>query len=51
LKDGVVKGALTVGRSDDLDQGRRLLAGGKMLDEAERRGLADRDTDLSKVGR
>jgi 3-phenylpropionate/trans-cinnamate dioxygenase ferredoxin reductase subunit len=51
LKDGVVKGALTVGRSDDLDHARRLLAGGTMLDEAERRGLADRETDLDTVGR
>ncbi len=51
LKDGVVKGALTVGRSDDLDHARRLLAGGTMLDEAERRGLADLETDLGAVGR
>jgi 3-phenylpropionate/trans-cinnamate dioxygenase ferredoxin reductase subunit len=51
LKDGVVKGALTVGRSDDLDQARRLLAGGKTLDEAERRGLGDRNTDLEHIGR
>jgi 3-phenylpropionate/trans-cinnamate dioxygenase ferredoxin reductase component len=49
LKDGVVKAALTVGRSDDLDHARRLLAGGEMLEEAERRGLADRDADLSTV--
>jgi 3-phenylpropionate/trans-cinnamate dioxygenase ferredoxin reductase subunit len=51
LKDGVVKGALTVGRSDDLDHARRLLAEGTMLDEAERRGLADRETDLGALGR
>jgi 3-phenylpropionate/trans-cinnamate dioxygenase ferredoxin reductase component len=49
LKDGVVKAALAVGRSDDLDHARRLLAGGEMLEEAERRGLADRDADLSSV--
>jgi 3-phenylpropionate/trans-cinnamate dioxygenase ferredoxin reductase component len=51
LKDGVVKGALTFGRSGDLDHARRLLTGGTMLDDAERRGLADRETDLSTVGR
>jgi 3-phenylpropionate/trans-cinnamate dioxygenase ferredoxin reductase component len=51
LKDGVVKGALTVGRSGDLDHARRLLAGGRMLDEAERRGLGDREADLEKIGR
>jgi 3-phenylpropionate/trans-cinnamate dioxygenase ferredoxin reductase subunit len=51
LKNGVVKGALTVGRSDDLDHARRLLAAGTMLDEAERRGLADRETNLGDVGR
>jgi 3-phenylpropionate/trans-cinnamate dioxygenase ferredoxin reductase component len=51
LKDGVVKGALTVGRSKDLDHARRLLIGGAMLDEAEQRGLADRDTDLDRIAR
>lgn len=51
LQNGVVKGALTVGRSGDLDHARRLLAGGTMLDEAERRGLADRETDLGTLGR
>jgi 3-phenylpropionate/trans-cinnamate dioxygenase ferredoxin reductase subunit len=51
LKDGVVKGALTVGRSEDLDHARRLLAAGAELDEAERRGLADRETDLDHIAR
>ncbi len=51
LKDGVVKGALTFGRSDDLDHARRLLAGGGKLEEAERRGLGDRDADLDRIGR
>jgi hypothetical protein len=46
-----VKGALTVGRSGDLDHARRLLAGGAMLDEAERRGLADRESDLDRIAR
>jgi 3-phenylpropionate/trans-cinnamate dioxygenase ferredoxin reductase subunit len=51
LKDGVVKGALTFGRSDDLDHARRLLAGQRKLGEAERRGLSDRDADLDRIGR
>jgi 3-phenylpropionate/trans-cinnamate dioxygenase ferredoxin reductase component len=51
LKDGVVKGALTFGRSDDLDHARRLLTGGKVLDEAERRGLGDREANLDQIGR
>ena len=51
LKDGVVRGALTFGRSDDLDHARRLLAGGGKLEEAERRGLGDRDADLDRIGR
>ncbi len=51
LKDGVVKGALTVGRSDDLDPARRLLTNGAVLDEAERRGLADRESDLDRIAR
>jgi 3-phenylpropionate/trans-cinnamate dioxygenase ferredoxin reductase subunit len=51
LKGGVVKGALTFGRSDDLDHARRLLAGGNVLDEAERRGLADREANLDQIGR
>jgi 3-phenylpropionate/trans-cinnamate dioxygenase ferredoxin reductase component len=51
LKNGVVKAALTFGRSDDLDAARRLLVGGSMLDEAERRGLADRDTELETIAR
>jgi 3-phenylpropionate/trans-cinnamate dioxygenase ferredoxin reductase component len=50
LKDGVVKAALTWGRSDDLDHARRLLAGAGILDEGQRRALADADGDLSDVG-
>ena len=50
LKDGVVKAALTFGRSDDLDHARRLLAGAGILDEGQRRALADADSDLSDVG-
>jgi 3-phenylpropionate/trans-cinnamate dioxygenase ferredoxin reductase subunit len=51
LKEGVVKGALTFGRSDDLDTARRLIVGGAALDDAERRGLGDGDTDLEDIGR
>jgi 3-phenylpropionate/trans-cinnamate dioxygenase ferredoxin reductase subunit len=50
LKDGIVKAALTWGRSDDLDHARRLLAGAGILDEGQRRALADADSDLSDVG-
>ena len=50
LKDGQVKAALTFGRPDDLDHARRLLAGAGILDEGQRRALADADSDLSDVG-
>jgi 3-phenylpropionate/trans-cinnamate dioxygenase ferredoxin reductase component len=50
LKDGVVKAALTFGRSDDLDHARRLLTGAGILEEGQRRALADADSDLSDVG-
>src|SRR2546430_5993189 len=36
LKDGVVKAALTFGRSDDLDHARRLITDGRQLDEPGR---------------
>jgi 3-phenylpropionate/trans-cinnamate dioxygenase ferredoxin reductase component len=49
LKDGQVKAALTFGRSDDLDHARRLLAGAGILDEGQRRALADADSDLEDV--
>ncbi|MGO8904898.1 MAG: NAD(P)/FAD-dependent oxidoreductase [Solirubrobacteraceae bacterium] len=51
LKDGVVKAALTFGRSDDLDHARRLHVEGATLDEAQRAALGDLDADLSTVGR
>jgi 3-phenylpropionate/trans-cinnamate dioxygenase ferredoxin reductase component len=41
LKDGVVKAALTWGRSDDLDDARRLIVDGVVLDVEQRRALAD----------
>jgi 3-phenylpropionate/trans-cinnamate dioxygenase ferredoxin reductase subunit len=50
LKDGVVKGALTVGRSDDLEAARRLIVDAVALDERQRARLGDLDSDLSDVG-
>jgi 3-phenylpropionate/trans-cinnamate dioxygenase ferredoxin reductase component len=49
LDGGVVKAALSVGRSDDLDQARRLLTGGAVLDEAQKGALRDPDADLAAV--
>jgi len=51
LKDGAVKAALTFGRSDDLDTARRLIVSGVKLDEVERRGLGDLDSDLDRIAR
>jgi 3-phenylpropionate/trans-cinnamate dioxygenase ferredoxin reductase component len=50
LKDGKVLGALAVGRSDDLEDARRLLAAGTALGE-ERARLGDLDSELDAVGR
>jgi 3-phenylpropionate/trans-cinnamate dioxygenase ferredoxin reductase component len=50
LQDGVVKGALTWGRSDDLDAARRLIVAGSVLDQRQRGALADVDSDLATVG-
>ncbi len=50
LKDGAVKAALTFGRSDDLDAGRRLIVDGSPLPEPQRAALADVDSDLASVG-
>src|SRR6202043_957436 len=41
LKDGVVKAALTFGRSDELDHARRLIVDATVLDERQRAALAD----------
>jgi 3-phenylpropionate/trans-cinnamate dioxygenase ferredoxin reductase subunit len=49
LQDGAVKGALTFGRSDDLDHARRLLVDGLPLGD-QRASLGDLDTDLAAVG-
>jgi 3-phenylpropionate/trans-cinnamate dioxygenase ferredoxin reductase subunit len=46
LKDGVVKAALSWGRSDDLDAARKLIVDGKVLDQAQRATLADTDASL-----
>ncbi|HTZ85179.1 MAG TPA: FAD-dependent oxidoreductase [Solirubrobacteraceae bacterium] len=46
LKDGVVKGALSWGRSDDLEAARKLLVEAKVLDEAQRAALADPDAEI-----
>jgi 3-phenylpropionate/trans-cinnamate dioxygenase ferredoxin reductase component len=50
LAGGRVAAALTVGRSDDLDDARRLLTAGTVLSDADRRALADPDAELSAVG-
>ena len=47
LQDGVVKAALSVGRSEDLDAARRLITEGRQLDDTQLAALADVDADLS----
>ncbi len=49
LKDGRVLGALSVGRSEDLDHARRMIAAGTTLGE-ERAALADADSELAALG-
>ncbi|MEA2208600.1 MAG: 3-phenylpropionate/trans-cinnamate dioxygenase ferredoxin reductase component [Solirubrobacteraceae bacterium] len=49
LQSGVVKAALTFGRSDDLDAGRRLIVQATALDDAQRAALADVESDLSDI--
>ena len=48
LKDGKVAGALSVERSEDLAEARRLLADGVDVDGAKAE-LADTKSDLSKI--
>ncbi len=48
LKDGRVAGALSVGRSEDLAQARRLLAGRVDISGA-REAIADADSDLASI--
>jgi len=50
LQDGVVKAALTWGRSDDLDHARRMIEHPAKLDTAQREALRDVDSDLALVG-
>jgi 3-phenylpropionate/trans-cinnamate dioxygenase ferredoxin reductase component len=50
LQDGVLQGALTWGRSADLDAARRLIVSGAALDQRQRAALADVDSDLATVG-
>jgi 3-phenylpropionate/trans-cinnamate dioxygenase ferredoxin reductase subunit len=50
LKDGRVLAALSVGRSDDLEHARRLIAAGRPLGEACA-VLGDLDGDLGSLGR
>jgi 3-phenylpropionate/trans-cinnamate dioxygenase ferredoxin reductase subunit len=49
LKDGRVAGALSVGRSEDLAEARRLLADGIDVSGARER-IADAESDLSEIG-
>ncbi len=51
LKDGSVKAALSFGRSDDLDDARRLIVAGSALDDGARAALGDLDADLDALGR
>jgi 3-phenylpropionate/trans-cinnamate dioxygenase ferredoxin reductase subunit len=51
LKGGVLKGALTFGRSADLEQARRLILDGVQLDEAQRAMLGDVNSELSAIAR
>ncbi len=48
LKDGVVKAALTWGRSGDLEAARALIVDGSRLEERQRAALADPSSNLEK---
>jgi 3-phenylpropionate/trans-cinnamate dioxygenase ferredoxin reductase subunit len=50
LKDGAVRAALAVGRSDDLETARRLILDAVALDARQRQALGDLDCDLADVG-
>ena len=49
LKDGRVAGALSVGRSEDLAEARRMLADGVDVSAARER-IADPGSDLAEIG-
>jgi 3-phenylpropionate/trans-cinnamate dioxygenase ferredoxin reductase subunit len=51
LKDGVLKAALSFGRSDDLEEARRLITDGPVLDTEQQSALGDLHADLDRVGR
>jgi 3-phenylpropionate/trans-cinnamate dioxygenase ferredoxin reductase subunit len=51
LKNGVVKAALSFGRSDDLDAARRLIADGRALAGEQQSALGDLSAELDAVGR
>jgi len=51
LGEGRVLGALSVGRSQDLDHARRLIAAGGALTAPQRTALGDVDSGLDAVGR
>jgi 3-phenylpropionate/trans-cinnamate dioxygenase ferredoxin reductase subunit len=50
LEGGVVKAALTVGRSDDLEHARRLISSGEELSEQSRAALGDESGELAAIG-
>lgn len=50
LADGRLVGALSVGRGDDLDHARRLIAAGAPLDDTALAALGDPSSDLATVG-
>lgn len=50
LEGGRVGGALSVGRGEDLDDARRLIASGAVLNDGELTLLADATTELSAIG-
>jgi 3-phenylpropionate/trans-cinnamate dioxygenase ferredoxin reductase component len=49
LKDGIVRAALTFGRSEDLEHARRLIRDAAALSERQRAALGDADADLAGV--
>jgi 3-phenylpropionate/trans-cinnamate dioxygenase ferredoxin reductase subunit len=50
LDGGRVAGALSVGRSDDLEEARRLIAARVALDDGEQERLGDAASDLAAIG-
>ena len=50
LKEGVLRAALTFGRSEDLDHARRLITTAAALDDGNRALLGDTGADLATVG-